>query len=646
MLGWHGAGRMPASLRRRLIVGVLLSGLLPLALGALMLGWRGRVDASARSVSLANEKATAGSQAMSGLLHDLRYQLLLAANDSALQRWYETPKEQDALRPTVEGALVLLHDLQPDLIDEACFIDRAGPEQARIVQGKVAPIADLSPDESGNPFFTPTFAKQAGDVYQGTPYVSPDTGRWVIPTATAISVNGRSVALLHFEVSLEGIRAQLATALGSDVAFRVIDTTSQTTVLDGEDPNPIVDGPFASVGAWGNGRTTSTTPVDGLHDGLDGWVLEVGVAHPPAFGRDELVALGALILLAILGLWLWSRTLATKIVEPVQRAAWAAHGLADGDLTRRVGSERADELGQMAEGLDVASAKMSAAMGEIAGNADELSESASDLARASAATSAASGSTAEAAAMATNEAATVSDGMLRAESQAGELRAGADRIAEGATEALRVAADAVTTMTEATDVMAALDVSSDEIGDVVKLIEAVASQTHLLALNASIEAARAGVAGQGFAVVADEVKTLAGETQDGVEKIRTRISRIQLDAAASRDASARVAATVAQIEQRQREIAGESEEQLRVVQAMQATLTEAARSADAIVERLRSVASAATESSAEAALVRDAAARLEDMSGGLRSLIGRFTFERSDLVDDPDVGALEPVGAR
>ena len=633
------------SLHRTLIAGVLVAGLLPLLLGVVVFTQRSSAAAGERAAALAQEKADAGSQTLSRMLHDFRYQLLLAANDSALQQWYLMPNARDELRPTVEDSMILLHDLQPDLIDEACFIDAAGPELARMVKGAAAPVADLSPDESGASFFGPTFGKQPGGVYQGTPYVSPDSGRWVIPTSTPISVNGRSAALLHFEVSLDGIRSQLGSTLGGDVAFRVVDTATNVVILDGLDAAPIVDQPLAPAGTWGDGRTLAGAPITGVHDGLEGWTLQVGVGQAAALGGDELVALGALLLLTLVALWAWARTVAGRIVEPVQRAAWAAEGLAEGDLTRRVVSRRTDELGQMTDGLDEAGRRMSSAMADIALSAEELSTSSSDLTRASIATAAASGSTAEAAAMATNEAAAVSDGVVSAEAQAGELRAGADRIADGAGEALRVAADAVATMTEATAVMGRLGASSAEIGDVVGLIEAVAEQTHLLALNASIEAARAGSAGKGFAVVADEVKSLATETQDGVEQIRARITKIQSDAEASRDANERVAATVEQIEQRQREITGEIEEQVRVVHTMQATLTEAARSADAIVERLRSVAGAASESSAEADLVSNAALQLEEMSERLGSLIGRFTFEREATAATP-VPAAEPASPR
>ena len=63
-------------------------------------------------------------------------------------------------------ALGYLEELFPDSIGEACFIDRNGPEIARMVRGVRATRADLSPDESGAPFFAPTFALRPGQVYQ------------------------------------------------------------------------------------------------------------------------------------------------------------------------------------------------------------------------------------------------------------------------------------------------------------------------------------------------------------------------------------------------------------------------------------------------------------------------------------------------
>jgi hypothetical protein len=116
---------------------------------------------------------------------------LLTANNPAFRDFYELPGGRSAkvrrggrvLAETNE-ALGYLEELFPDSIGEACFIDRAGPENARMVRGVRATPADLSPDESAAPFFGPTFALGHGQVYQARPYVSPDTKEWVISNST------------------------------------------------------------------------------------------------------------------------------------------------------------------------------------------------------------------------------------------------------------------------------------------------------------------------------------------------------------------------------------------------------------------------------------------------------------------------------
>ncbi len=92
-----------------------------------------------------------------------------------------------------------------------------------------------------------------------------------------------------------------------------------------------------------------------------------------------------------------------------------------------------------------------------------------------------------------------------------------------------------------------LQASSADIGKVVTFISTIAKQTHLLALNASIEAARAGDAGRGFAVVANEVKALSGETQQAISEITSKIDALRKDADESMAMLARIARVIDEI---------------------------------------------------------------------------------------------------
>ena len=108
-----------------------------------------------------------------------------------------------------------------------------------------------------------------------------------------------------------------------------------------------------------------------------------------------------------------------------------------------------------------------------------------------------------------------------------ELGASIREISDQATQANSVVGKAAEIAQNADQLVGQLSTGASRIGDVVKLIRAIAEQTNLLALNATIEAARAGEAGRGFAVVASEVKTLASQTAKATEEIATQIGAIQ-----------------------------------------------------------------------------------------------------------------------
>ena len=171
---------------------------------------------------------------------------LLTANNPAFRRFYQTPGDRAAkiraggpVLDDANEALGYLQQLFPDSIGEACFIDRAGPEIARMVRGLRATSADLSPDESAAPFFGPTFALRHGQVYQARPYVSPDTKEWVISNSTLLpTTDGSKPAIVHFEVTIESFR-KVAARLGSQFNLTVVDADSGQVLIDGRRPQQV-----------------------------------------------------------------------------------------------------------------------------------------------------------------------------------------------------------------------------------------------------------------------------------------------------------------------------------------------------------------------------------------------------------------------
>ncbi|MGH2814010.1 MAG: diguanylate cyclase domain-containing protein, partial [Actinomycetota bacterium] len=195
--------------------------------------------------ALANT-ASAQAQVLEDYFERARSIDLLTANNPAFGDFYALPGSRAAkvrrggpVLDKANRALGYLEELFPDSIGEACFIDRAGPENARMVRGVRATPKDLSPDESGAPFFAPTFALRHGQVYQARPYVSPDTKEWVISNSTLMPTSdGSKRAIVHFEVTIESFR-KVAASLANQFDITVVEAKSGQVVLDSRRPQQI-----------------------------------------------------------------------------------------------------------------------------------------------------------------------------------------------------------------------------------------------------------------------------------------------------------------------------------------------------------------------------------------------------------------------
>ncbi|MDQ1287306.1 MAG: methyl-accepting chemotaxis protein [Actinomycetota bacterium] len=335
---------------------------------------------------------------------------------------------------------------------------------------------------------------------------------------------------------------------------------------------------------------------------------------------------GASLAIAILVTLAMALAIATAITSPLSRFRRVLDEVAGGDLTAECDVPVRNEIGQMAIALNKAVRRMRETVAVLASTSGALGLRTQELEGASRTLAESADGTSLQIGTIGDSAGTVSTRVHSVAGGAEEMEAAVRSISANAHDAAKVAAGAVDVASGAEAIMVRLGESSARIDDVIKLITSIAEQTNLLALNATIEAARAGEAGKGFAVVASEVKDLAQETARATKDISESVEVIQEDARRAVESISGVTEVISQINGYQNTIASAVEQQSATTRSMANDLSVAADGTEAINHGISEVNANAHRTHDAARATSESAAQMSMLAGELQEAVSLFRY--------------------
>jgi methyl-accepting chemotaxis protein len=353
--------------------------------------------------------------------------------------------------------------------------------------------------------------------------------------------------------------------------------------------------------------------------------------------KNSLLIIASSILALLVGLvaaWVITRL----IVAPLRSVIRLAEQIAAGDLSATVEVTRRDEIGQLMQAMQQMGSGLSRIVSGLQAGIERLASSAQSLSAVTEQTnlevSSQKEETEQVATAMNQMTATVHDVARNAEEAAQAAQTADDKVENGqvvvrqSMQRIEQLADSATSASSSID---GLSAQIQNIGSVLDVIKSVAEQTNLLALNAAIEAARAGEQGRGFAVVADEVRALARRTRQSTEEIEGLVSALRAAAEASvqtirgsgelvklavsdalqtESALGSIAAAVSLIQQMNQQIAAAAEQQSSVAEEINRSVTSIRASADQSSLAMQGNAASSIE--------------LAQLGGELKGMVGHF----------------------
>ena len=375
------------------------------------------------------------------------------------------------------------------------------------------------------------------------------------------------------------------------------------------------------------------------------WIIGAG-AYASEFNqtsrdiRNGAMLIGAVALVVGAGLaWGLGRSIGGGVRRVKDAIGEISEG--DGDLTRRLPEEGRDEVAELSRGFNRFVDKIHDIIAEVMGSAREVASASTEIAASSEEMSTGMNEQSEQVRQIASAIEEMSASITEVAQKSKDAADKADNSGQTATKGGEVVEQTVAgmnTINEAVSASAAsvkeLGQRGEQIGQVIEVINDIADQTNLLALNAAIEAARAGEHGRGFAVVADEVRKLADRTTQATEEVAESIRAIQTE---TEQAVGRMESGTAEV-QKGVELAGQAGDSLReivsgakdvagVVQSIAAAAEQQSAASEEVSRNVESITAVTQQASESASQSAAASAQLSSKAESLQQLLGAFKLK-------------------